>query len=212
MVSPFPSEAIQNPDVQAIVNSIALTPDISLPVPTHMPGNPPEGLLAPCLGITELPPDPDAPPPGCMVNTSDSAESLANTLREDLKAGNTGGLVYGLMNNPMTIGYWMSEGATRTPLDMASELANSLLVMNLTSTAEGNPTTLTFTTDRSQFPPPQGMPPENMFGPDVNVAQVIYSEGWGPDGLGAALLFIAQDACGKYYWHGLVYSHEHFDK
>ena len=210
--SAYPTEARENPDVQGILNSLALTSEVSVQMPNIMPGNPPKGLLASCLGITELPPNPDAPPEGCMAVSSDSVEGLSNKLQEYLSTGNTGGLVYELMNDPMMIGYWASEGATRSPNEMFSELANSLLVHNLTSLAEGFPTTLTFSTDRSQFPPLQGITLENMFGPAVNVVQVIYSEGWGPDGLGAALLYIAQDSCGKYYWHGLGYSHEHFDK
>jgi hypothetical protein len=51
-----------------------------------------------------------------------------------------------------------------------------------------------------------------MFGPDVNVAEIIYSEGWGEDGKGAALLYIARDEAGKFYWHGMVFSFGLFDK
>jgi hypothetical protein len=74
-----------------------------------------------------------------------------------------------------------------------------------------DPSGLTFTTNREEFPPLAGTPPELMFGPDVDVALVIYSEGWGQAGLGAALLYIARDECGMYYWHGMVVAHEHFD-
>ena len=69
-----------------------------------------------------------------------------------------------------------------------------------------------FTTVLSQFPPLAGQPPAGLLGPEVNIVLVIYSEGWGPDGQGAALLFIAQDQAGKFYWPGMVYSPEHFDK
>ena len=78
--------------------------------------------------------------------------------------------------------------------------------------ADGSAFPLTFTTDQSQFPPLMDMGVEGMFGPDVAVAQIIYSEGWGQDGLGAALIFIAQNEAGAFYWHGMVYSFEHFDK
>ncbi len=71
---------------------------------------------------------------------------------------------------------------------------------------------ITFTTDREKFPPLAGIQPERMFGPEVDIAQVIYSEGWEPDGAGAALLFIALDVSGDYTWHGMVYSDGHFDK
>ena len=64
---------------------------------------------------------------------------------------------------------------------------------------------LTFTTDRAQFPPLMGVSPEGMFGPDVNVAMVIYSEGWEQDGLGAALLFVVEEADGTtYVWKGIL--------
>jgi hypothetical protein len=52
---------------------------------------------------------------------------------------------------------------------------------------------------------------EGMFGPDVVIAHIIYSEGWGLDGQGAALIFIAQNE-DRFYWHGMVFSSERFDK
>jgi hypothetical protein len=201
MLSPVPAEAMQNPDIQGIIHSIALTPDVSVAVPNHVPGPPPEGMSAPCMGIAEPPALPGSDL--CVANSADSAESLSLGLQEALMTNNTGSLVYDYMNDPFVIGYWGSEGALRSPQDMFGELANALLP----HPASG----LTFTTDRAAFPPLAGMPPEVMFGPDVDVATVIYSEGWGQDGLGAALLYIARDDCGMYYWYGMVFSREHFD-
>ena len=71
---------------------------------------------------------------------------------------------------------------------------------------------MTFTTEREAFPPLQGIPPESLLDPAVNIVQVVYSEGWGEDMLGAALLYFAQDECDGFYWYGLVYSYSHFDK
>ena len=51
-----------------------------------------------------------------------------------------------------------------------------------------------------------------MFGQNEKVAEIIYSEGWGADGQGTALLYFGQDTCEGYYWHGLVYSFGQFDK
>lgn len=201
MLSPVPAEAMQNPDIQGIIHSIALTPDVSVAVPNHVPGPPPEGMAAPCVGVAEPPALPGSDL--CMANSADSAESLSLELQEALMTNNTGSLVYDYMNDPFVIGYWGSEGALRSPQDMFGELANALLP----HPASG----LTFTTDRAAFPPLAGMPPEAMFGPDVDVAMVIYSEGWGQDGLGAALLYIARDDCGMYYWYGMVFSGVHFD-
>ena len=57
-----------------------------------------------------------------------------------------------------------------------------------------------------------GAPPEQMFGPDLNPALLVYSEGWGPDGLGAGILYLVEDDSGAYHWSNLAYSHKHFDR
>jgi hypothetical protein len=109
------------------------------------------------------------------------------------------------MADPFTIGYWGSEGRTDSPSNIMQELSTSRL-------PEDASTPMTFTADREAFPPLAGMPVEVMFGPDQDVALVIYSEGWGLDGQGAALLYFAEDAEGDLYWYAIVYSGTHFDK
>jgi hypothetical protein len=42
-------EALHNPDVQAVLHSVAIQPGIQVNIPQFMPGNPPDGLDAPCL-------------------------------------------------------------------------------------------------------------------------------------------------------------------
>ncbi|HSM69649.1 MAG TPA: hypothetical protein VK830_08035, partial [Xanthomonadales bacterium] len=113
--------------------------------------------------------------------------------------------LHGYMADPFALGYWASEFRSASPPEITTELAQYRLPADPASA-------MTFTTDRGQFPPLGGMPVEGMFGPDVNIAQVIYSEGWGQDGAGAALLFIAQNDSGAYYWHSMIYSDGHFDK
>jgi hypothetical protein len=51
-----------------------------------------------------------------------------------------------------------------------------------------------------------------MFGPHAEVALVVYSEGWGTNGLGAALLFISHTDGGNNDWYGMGIAGEHFDK
>lgn len=206
------AEARSSPDVLGILNSIALTPDVSVTIPDAVPDNPPKGLLAPCMGITELPPDPDAPPAGCKVLGFATVEELSSGLEEYFHNANTGGLIFDYVNEPFAVGLWQSEGQAIGRNEFFGLLANSYYNYQAESIAEGKPSQMTFTTDRGQFPPLMGIPPESMFGPDVNIVEVIYSEGWGQDGLGAALLFIAEDDCGRYYWHGLAFSAERFDK
>jgi hypothetical protein len=197
-------EVMQNQDVQGILNSIALTPDQRIVVPDFIPGDPPAGILAPCLGIQEPPPEPVPAAEGCMVKSVDTAEGLAISLQEALLARDIAGLQDIYINDPMIIGYWQGEGTIKSPAEIASELNGSLLPSDTSG--------LIFTTNREDFPPLGGIAPEIMFGSHVEVTLVIYSEGWGADGLGGALIFIARDGCGAYYWHGLAISHGNFDQ
>ena len=205
-------EASNSPDVLGILSSIALTTDVSVAIPDLFPDNPPKGLLAPCMGITELPSDPNAPPEGCQAVSFASLEELTSGLEENFHKANTGGLIFDYMNESIAVAIWRSEGQEYGRNDFGTLLANSYYNYQTINVAEGKLSQLTFTTDRSRFPPLMGIPAEIMFGPYVHIAEVIYSEGWGQDGLGAALLFIAENDCGRFYWHGLVYSPEHFDK
>ncbi len=132
------------------------------------------------------------------------AESLACTLIDSLVSHQETTLQQ-LMGDPFTLAYWGSESRMDTPSGILNELYQTRLPTNSLND-------ITFTTDRSQFPPLQGIPPETMFGPEVNIALIIYSEGWGEDGQGAALLYIAQNDAGDYYWHSMVFSFQHFDK
>jgi hypothetical protein len=167
------------------------------------------GLAAPCIPGYEQAIEPTVVIPesntACGLSSFADLDSLVTTVQGKLIERNYGSLNYDhYIYDPFTIGYWASEGVTLTPLDVATQLANNLLSMQDTE--------LTFSTERATFPPLAGMPPENMFGPNLKIAKVVYSEGWGPEGQGAALLYFAEDQCGGYYWHGLVYSFEHFDK
>lgn len=109
------------------------------------------------------------------------------------------------MKDPFIIGYWQSEWTERTPEEAIDEISQSWLPADPSSP-------MAFTTDQEQFPPLFGIPPENMLAPEIDLAMVIYSEGWGEDGQGAALLFIAEDDAGEYYWYALLVAGGHFDK
>ena len=202
-------EQMDNPDVQGILNSIALSPSVDVKIPEHKPGPPPVGLAAPCIPGYETAVEPTVIIPAsntaCGLSSFVDLEYLVPAVQERLVQRNYGSLQYDhFINDPFMVGYWASEGVTMTPSEAMTLFANNLLPP---TDAE-----MTFTTDPAQFPPLAGMPPENMFGPNVKVAQLVYSEGWGADGLGAALLYFAQDQCAGYYWHGIAYSAQHFDK
>jgi hypothetical protein len=203
-------DAYGNPDVLGILNSIAISEDVVVNTPDFLPGPPPIGLAAPCIPgyeqaiiqTPELLPENTA----CGVDSFVSLDYLTQSVQQKLFEKNTGSLHWDhFIHDPFVIAYWQSEGIETTPDIAATTFANQLY-------QAGEHGGLTFTIDRGEFPPLFGMPPEAMFGPDVKVAEIIYSEGWGLDGLGAALLYLFEDECGGYYWHGLVFAGGHFDK
>jgi hypothetical protein len=51
--SVFPPEAYENRDVQVVLNSLALQPETDVQMPYQTPGDPPQGLTAPCIGLDE---------------------------------------------------------------------------------------------------------------------------------------------------------------
>jgi hypothetical protein len=57
-----------------------------------------------------------------------------------------------------------------------------------------------------------GITPETIFGPDMDVDLLVYSEGWGEDGKGAAIIYLTDLGSGNYQWFALLYSFEQFDK
>lgn len=140
----------------------------------------------------------------CLATEAEALDWVICNLVDGLRSRNLA-VLPGYMADPFALGYWASESRSASPQEITAELAQYRLPADPASP-------MTFTTDRGKFPPLGGMPPEGMFGPEVNMAEVVYSEGWGPDGAGAALLFIAQNDSGAYYWHGMVYSDGHFDK
>ncbi len=197
-------EAMQDTEVQAILNSIAILPETAVQVPGIPPASPPGGIEAPCLaGAAPSPEQAEDTGQLACPAVAGSPEDLACTIRDGLRSNNLSALL-GYMADPFIIGYWGSEGRTDSPQGILDELRNYLLPVDTSS--------LTFTSERSLFPPLYGIPPEGMFGPDVNVALIVYSEGWGSDGMDAVLIYIAQNEAGGYYWHGMVYSGGHFDK
>lgn len=51
-ISPAPVEAYDHPDIEGIVNSLALSPEVEVAVPTFAPAAPPEGVDGSCLTST----------------------------------------------------------------------------------------------------------------------------------------------------------------
>jgi hypothetical protein len=112
--------------------------------------------------------------------------------------------IHSFMADPFLIGYWRSQGHAATPREITAELLAQRLPADTSLP-------MAFTTDREAFPPLGGQPAEALLGPEVKIDLIVYSEGWGPEGQGAALLYFAQVG-DRYLWHSLVYAPTHFDK
>lgn len=100
------------------------------------------------------------------------------------------------MLDPFVIGYWRSEWT-----DVSPDYALSYFLDN---TLPADPSSLTFTADREQFPELMGIPVDNMLGPDVTIARILFSQGWGEEGQGEILLFITQEPDGRYVFFGVL--------
>ncbi len=198
------SGPIESDDFQGVLHSIAYTPDASVVIPTFDPGDPPLGVEARCMGSqTESTAEGLVGTLFCDGVSQAAAEGLACQVQAALLARDMQSL-QSYMADVFTIGYWGSEGGWASPEDMVRELSNARLPEDTSG--------LTFTTDLSLFPPLAGISAEQMFGPDLNPALLVYSEGWGPDGLGSGILYIVEDDSGAYHWSNLAYSHKHFDR
>jgi len=164
------------------------------------------GLLAEVSSTLELfdPVEGVASQNDCTTVGPDDDLWVQCNVMDGLKSRNLSAL-HGYMGDPFTIAYWGSEGRVDTPAGITTELQDYRLPADTSQP-------LSFTTDRAEFPPLAGMPPEQMFGPELDIVEVVYSEGWGPDGQGAALLYIVKGSANNIYWYGLVYSDKHFDK
>ena len=129
--------------------------------------------------------------------------SAACNIQDSFISRNTQPLL-SYMPEEFSLGYWQSEWTTVTPEFAFDFFQRSLL--------PSDPRGLMFTTDRDKFPPMFGTPPDTMLGPDMNIALIIYSEGWGLDGQGAVLIFITGDETSGYRFPAMLVAGGHFDK
>jgi hypothetical protein len=139
----------------------------------------------------------------CSQFGVDPLVSIACNVQDSFISRNTQPL-FGYMPSEFILGYWQSEWTTVTRENALDYFQQTLI--------PPNPEGMIFTIDRAQFPPLFGMSPDEMLGPDANIALIIYSEGWGADGQGAVLIFIAEYPTGGYYFPAILVAQRHFDK
>jgi hypothetical protein len=199
--SVYPPEEIDHPDVQSVLQSLAFAPDVGVRMPSQIPSAPPEGVPAPCLKGVYASIDPLPISTELTCPAEDEIGALGCAVQDALRSRDVDAIA-GLMADPFAIGYWRSEGISKSPADAATELVEQRLPADTSN--------LTFTNDPTQFPLLDGMPADRMYDPDLDISLIIYSDGWGSEGQGGALLYVTRQPGGGVAWHGIVLAMDGF--
>ncbi len=140
----------------------------------------------------------------CEPGFFGTADEMLEVLQYNLEIGNYYPFSYS-MGNPFVVGYWRSEGVTYPRQEALEILKDGMFPA---------PGAGVFITDPALFPYLDGMPLNSVWGPDVRVAANLYSQGWGLDGQGEAILVVAQcsgESYDGYYWYGMLYAMDGFE-
>ena len=177
------------------------------------------GLLFGCASNQEntlvQPTDTAVPAPPTTVPTTEPATETAvpqsetsaelDAFIEQLQTAVTSqdyAAMQSLMSNPIGVGPWRSQWQTLTPAQMIEQFQNSSLPAPLSVQFSGS--TLEEITAMLG-----GQPVGEMLGPDVNVATILHSSGWGQSASDEALLFVVE-ADGRYTWSAFLYTNGSF--
>lgn len=104
-----------------------------------------------------------------------------------------------VMGEMFIIAGWRSEGSAYEPEAAAEQLRTNYL---------GQETAIAF----QPVPDSLRAEVEGVFGPDVDVADLMYVTGWGSEGEDEAILYIARRPDGSLYWHGALVAPGGFDE
>jgi hypothetical protein len=138
----------------------------------------------------------------CRTSDTASLDYVACNIQDAIRASNLYA-AEGYMADPFGIGYWRSEGVRLTPAEAVAEMDASRLPADRSA--------ITFEADPSAFPDLGGMDPAAIMGPEIGLRLMLYSQGWGPDGQGEAILYFTEGEEG-YLWHSLLFSGQPFDQ
>lgn len=105
-----------------------------------------------------------------------------------------------LMGDPFMIAYWLSEGTSNLPDQAIEQFQLNLLNSSAPIVADES-------RDLTEL---LGMNPVTIAGPEVVEVSPLLTSGWGQEGKDEAILFIAKDAGGSWYWYGLLFARDGF--
>jgi len=196
LVAPYWKGALESPDVQTILNSIAFPGEAVV-----LPKNAPQPPLSDTPADAETPTSDQSVSSNAQCNSGyfGTPEEVVEAIQYNLEIGNYYPFSY-LIGDPFVIGYWRSEGVSLPREQAFADLQENFFPA---------PDKATFTLDPVQFPELDGMPLDSIWGPDADVVANIYSTGWKPDGQGEAILAVArcsENGFDTYYWYGMLYA------
>ena len=153
-------------------------------------------LLSGCVapGLESVQPQPAAPT--ATISPTVSPDTFSGQLRQAVESADFDAM-RGLMDDDLfVIAFWPGNSLPPMPADDAIGQLRSLHMT-------GGPI---------RFPEPDaplsemlnGQEPLRIFQSDVSVVDVLFSQGWGAQGLGEAMLFVAQRADGSFWWYSII--------
>ncbi len=145
----------------------------------------------------------DAPNAGPTVTASTevNSETYVRALAAALQGKNFDALK-SMMDDPFTIGYWLSEG-TQPTRDQALEVLKKWV-----APASDIVVDVANKTDQTKLL--NGTNPLGMWDPKVKVVKSVYVKGLGETGKDEALLIIAQREDKSLYWYGMLFAGDGF--
>lgn len=167
----------------------------------------PNGSVGECwvsadAALTEPVAAPNAAPTATAsanVNTETFTRALAAALQ-----GKNFDALQSMMNEPFTVGYWLSEG---TQVSRAEAL---LLLNQWVAPAREIRVDVANETDQTKLL--GGVNPLGMWDPKIGVVKTIYVKGLGENGKAEALLLLAPRADQSFSWRGILFANDGFAK
>lgn len=180
------------------------TPEVETPPTvvndTAVPEPTPEPTEVPTEVPTSVPTETAVPATEESQPAADELDLFITTLQTAL-ANQEYDVLEGLMNNPMGVGAWRSEWQTLSPAETIEQFQNGSLPA---------PFNVQFTEmDQDELAQILGQPPAQMLGPDIDVAAVLHTTGWGQSTSDEAILFVT-NVDGRFVWHGFLYTSGRF--
>ena len=150
------------------------------------------GCVAP--GLEPVQTQPNAPT--ATSSPAVSPDAFSSQLRQSVESADFDGM-RGLMDDSLfVIAFWPGNSLPPMPADDAiGQLRNLHMTGGPIRFPEADAPLAEMLGNQDPF---------HIFQSDVSVGDVLFSQGWGPQGLGEAMLFVAQRPDGSFWWYSII--------